>query len=144
MWKRVILITFPFSFVDNPKESYEREKNPYLIQELQTESSGILAWLVRGSIEWHKHGLMIPNKIRLATKEYQDDEDFIGLFIKERCIFEENAEVQFTHRYGQYKKWCDEMGHKVLNSTRFGTELKTRFRHNRKEKGIFYQGLKLK
>ncbi|HQN18497.1 MAG TPA: phage/plasmid primase, P4 family, partial [Syntrophobacteraceae bacterium] len=60
LWQRVHLIPFALSFVDEPHQANERKRDPYLIERLRAESSGILAWLVRGCLAWQREGLRPP------------------------------------------------------------------------------------
>jgi len=143
MWKRIILINLNLSFVDHPKEEYERQRAPNLIEKLKGEAPGILAWLVKGTLKWRKHGLMVPAKVQMGTEEYRRDEDVIGAFLDEYCIVEDNAAVRASDLYQTYTKYCNETGHKPLNSTRFGEEMKDKVDSKRTNKGMYYKGIKL-
>ena len=144
LWKRIILIPLNISFVDNPKEEYERQRHPYLIDKLQKEAPGILAWLVKGTLEWQKHGLTVPAKVEMSTEEYRRDEDIIGHFLEDCCILEDNAETKAQHLYQAYAKYCTEAGHSPLDITRFGGDMKKRVNAQRKTKGVYYKRLKVK
>src|SRR5262249_19861433 len=67
-WRRVRLIEWTQRF-DGTKD----DKN--LEQKLKKELPGILAWIVRGCVEWQKRGLIVPEAIVDATKEYEIESD---------------------------------------------------------------------
>ncbi len=147
-WERIHLIPFKLSFVNEPTKDFERQRDPDLLDKLKAEAPGILAWIVRGSREWTYQGLNPPKTIKAATADYRKDEDIIGHFISDRCVLvkdlvkEVKAEVKAGELYKAYQKWCEEMGHKSINGTRFGKEMKTRF-DSYKERHTYYIGIKL-
>ena len=124
LWQRVHLIPFTLSFVDEPVADNERKRDPELAVKLKAEASGILAWLVRGCLEWQRLGLKPPEIVRQATKEYRQDEDLVGHFIDDACISGKDAEVQAGKLYKAYMEWCKENGHKPINGMRFGKAIK--------------------
>jgi putative DNA primase/helicase len=87
-WQRVLLIPFNLSFVTRePEQEHERRADIYLADKLKEESSGILAWLVRGCLEWQEQkGLHPPQKVKAATADYKMDEDNIAAFVDTCCI----------------------------------------------------------
>lgn len=60
LWKRLILIPFTQAFVDSPRAAHEHQRDAKLAETLRGEASGILAWLVRGCLEWQRDGLKPP------------------------------------------------------------------------------------
>jgi len=84
-WQRVHLIPFNVRFVDDPKAANERPRVKGLPEKLKAEAPGILAWLVRGCIEWQRQGLNPPEIVRSATAEYRHEEDHIAAFLEECC-----------------------------------------------------------
>lgn len=143
LWQRVHLIPFTLSFVDEPHQANERKRDPYLIERLRAESSGILAWLVRGCLAWQREGLRPPDTVKAATEDYRRDEDLLGHFISECCLLSEAASVKAGQLYKAYQSWCEEMGHRPISGTRFGKEMKERFRWTDRTY-IFYLGIGLR
>jgi putative DNA primase/helicase len=144
LWVRLHLIPFNVSFVDNPTKPNERPRNPSLPEDLKGEASGILGWLVQGSLLWQKEGLRPPKTVLTATESYRKDEDLVGNFLSECCIEDENAEAPAGKLYTAYQKWCTEMGHKPMSGTKFGIDMKERFDSYGDRRGIFYMGLGLR
>jgi len=144
LWQRIHLIPFGLSFVDRPEKSHERKADKRLAEKLKAEAPGILAWLVRGFLEYQKHGLNPPEAVLSATEQYRKDEDFIQHFIDERCIVRDNTEVRAGELYQAYKAWCDENGQKAFSGIRFGKEMRTRFDYEDSRRHIYYLGIGLK
>ncbi len=144
LWQRIHLIPFTLSFIDAPKTNNERKRDPNLSEKLKKEASGILAWLVRGCLEWQKHGLNPPKVIKEATSQYKTDEDDVGRFISECCYKGHEAKVKAGTLYDEYKTWCKGLGLAEINGKRFGQYIKDRFEATKRTNtGIYYKGIGL-
>ena len=84
-WSRAILLKWPLSFVENPEQPYERPADKNLDEKIQAEAKGVLARMVRGSMEYLRDGLKIPDKVKEWTREQRASWDDVGLFISEWC-----------------------------------------------------------
>ncbi len=114
------------------------------MDKLKAENSGILAWLLRGCLEWQRTGLNPPDIVKAATSEYQAQEDLLGHFIQEMCTTEPNAKVKAGNLYQAYKQWCINNSHKELSGTRFGERIRQKFDATpRTGTGIYYLGIGL-
>jgi hypothetical protein len=143
-WSRACLIEFGIRFVEHPQAANERKADPHLKEKLKQERSGILAWLVRGCLDWQKRGLVVPAFILLATEKYRDEEDKILQFINECCIIHPNACVKASVLYNTYKGWCEENQFgRGMNATLFGSEVSRRFEKKTTKTGRVYQGIGL-
>jgi putative DNA primase/helicase len=143
LWKRIHLIPFQLSFVDDPQKPFERQAEKNLLKKLKGEAPGILAWFVRGCLKWQKEGLKPPGAVLSATKEYQADEDILKHFEEDCCLKNAQYEESSSNLYTRYKAWCPDMGHYPMSSTKFGREMKKR--HKFEKRGcVYYQGLALK
>jgi putative DNA primase/helicase len=141
LWKRVHLIPFEFTFIEepDPKKPNQMKADKDLPDKLKTEASGILAWLVRGHIEWSEFGLLPPKSVCDATDNYRCDEDIIGHFIVECCITgDEGYRVTPKDLYAAYRKWCEEVGHNALAKKRFIDNMKDRFKIVKNDVIFFY------
>lgn len=87
-WSRAILIKWPLSFVERPEQPYERPADKDLTEKVGAEAKGVLARMVRGSMEYLRDGLKIPDKVREWTREQRASWDDVGLFLSEWCISE--------------------------------------------------------
>ena len=142
-WSRACLVEFGVRFVDTPQAANERKADHELKASLIRERSGILAWLVRGCLEWQRCGLTIPPLILLATSRYRDEEDRLLLFIEECCVVAAQAAVGANELYAAYKAWCKDNQLGSLNGTLFGLEMAKRFEKKRTKTRLIYQGIGL-
>jgi putative DNA primase/helicase len=119
MWRRVRLIPFSVTITDS-------ERDREMAAKLLMEAPGILAWAVRGCLEWQKHGLGMAEAVARATAEYRADSDEIGRFIEARCVVGPDRWVQATELYRAYQAWADSEGIKAMSQTAFGVRLSER------------------
>lgn len=141
-WERVCLIPFPLSFVTRkPDRENERPADINLRQKLLAEESGVLAWLVRGFMQWQERGLDPPPEVIDATKEYRKDEDLIDHFVTECCYTSPDAETSAKDLYAVFKKWWEEnVSRKSISQKRFGGMMTKKFK--RQKSGIYmYLGI---
>ena len=147
MWQRVMLIPFNRSFVDNPRKPNERKRDKNLPEKLKFESSGILAWLTRGCLEWQKQGLNPPKVVKEATADYQKAEDIIRQFLDECSASNPDesttAPISGKELFGRYTSWCAENNLKPMSGTKFGKHAKEIVKWKKTMHGTVYSGLSL-
>jgi putative DNA primase/helicase len=145
IWDRIHLIPFTQRFVDAPQGGNEHLKDKALPKKLQSEAPGILAWLVRGCLDWQRlGGLRPPQSVRLATEKYRTEEDTLGLFIEERLIQKEGASVQARVLYDEYDNWCKDNNLQAMTGTAFGTKIKDKLSHRKSNGLIVYENMGLR
>lgn len=144
-WERLHLIPFTISFVNrDPQESYERRANLNLDKELEKESSGILAWLVRGCLNWQRDGLKPPAAVTEATERYRQDEDMLADWIHECCLREPGAKDKAAKLYASFVAWYHaNIGKNEPSGTWFGKQLSKKFDKHKSEGCIMYHGIAL-
>jgi len=103
----------------------------------EEEMPGILAWLVKGCLEWQQQGLKTPDDVLAATKRYRDEMDVIGTFIDTTCSLNENASATVKELYESYTDWCEVEGEKNISKKLFGMKLGERgFDNYRASRGV--------
>jgi len=127
MWRRVLRVPFNVRFVGDPKLPNERKQDKDLLSKLCSEYSGILAWLVRGCLEWQRQGLNPPAIVIESTEKYREDEDLTGQFCDECLIVGEEYEVTAGNLYRAYGQWCEEYGNNPMSSKAFGQRMTRKF-----------------
>lgn len=100
IWRRLKLV--PFEVVIPPDE-----QDTGLMDKLRVEWPGILAWAVRGCLDWQLHGLQVPDEVKTATDNYRNEEDVLAPFFEERCILQEWAKVTRADLWAEYERWAD-------------------------------------
>jgi putative DNA primase/helicase len=103
-WRRVHLIPFTQQFDPNSE--------PGLEEQLKAESPGILAWAVRGCLEWQATGLNAPTDVKDATEAYRNASDPIRDFLADRCILDPNGYVSLAILWLEYLDWAIQNGEK--------------------------------
>jgi putative DNA primase/helicase len=142
-WRRVHLIPFLHCFIKRTKEHDEN-----LEPKLKAEGPGILAWMVKGCLQWQRLGqLHPPSAVTDATTEYQTESDRLGSFLDECCEPVADATCPASALFKKYQRWADAQqipDNQRLNATTFGTRMKQKFDRAENSKGRFYKGLRLK
>jgi P4 family phage/plasmid primase-like protien len=126
IWRRILLIWYAVSF-GTAEEVARREamrvKDTTLPGALRAEHPGILAWMVRGAVEWYRDGLRPPDTVLEAVETYRREQDRATQFVNDRCIIEEGAWCGFPDMYEAYIIWCKRNGYQCLGKSRFISEL---------------------
>lgn len=109
MRRRIVIIPWTQSFVDNP--------DPNLEAKLNSELPGILAWLVQGATRWYaeheragKDALRPPERCRLEAEEFFEEEDEVGSWLKDNTMrldveSDPKAWTQNKDLYADYLNW---------------------------------------
>ncbi|WP_158544604.1 phage/plasmid primase, P4 family [Blastococcus sp. TBT05-19] len=105
LWRRVKLVPFR-RYVEPDK------RDGRLGEKLLAEAEGILAWAVRGAIEWYADGLQEPETLKAGTSAYREESDRLGEFLADRVeITGERLDVvTLTDLWKSYEDWADEVG----------------------------------
>lgn len=98
IWDRIRLIPFEVSIPTS-------EQDPRLLDKLQAESAGILAWAVRGCQDRLQDGLQPPRKVIQATAAYRAEMDDLGLFLDEHCILKDGVVTSAKALFDAYSQW---------------------------------------
>src|SRR5215211_544264 len=137
IWRRVKLVPFE---VKIPEEEQDKK----LPEKLRAELSGILAWIVRGCVEWQREGLGASEEVRTATEGYRAEMDVLAAFIEDRCVVGPKTSANATDLYHAYQEWCDENGEKWEKQTKFGLRLGERGFRREKAQRVTWHGIGLR
>lgn len=132
-FERIFVVRLTQRFVTHPDPTNPNEhpRDSKLDQTLRAEQSGILAWLVRGCLDWQRDGLNPPESVRMATAEYRAGEDTLAQWQSERCWIGANAEMKAADGYNDYRKWADANGLTPMSGTAFGKKMGKRFKREK-------------
>ncbi len=120
MWERVKLIPFK-QFIPLA----ERDKD--LGEKLKEEGKGILAWMVKGCLDWQKHkDLLQPEQVTTETAIYRNEMDILADFIDDCCIAERTAKVAHSDLYQAYEEWCHQNDEEPIAKRTLTLELQSR------------------
>lgn len=128
IWNRVKLIPFNVSIP-------EAQQDKQLLSKLKAEAQGILAWAVRGCLEWQRIGLAEPDVVKHGVKEYRADMDVFGDFLAERCDLGDGFVATSKELYKEYTDWCEQSGEVPMTQRALGSQLGRRGPRPKKKNG---------
>lgn len=103
-WRRLRLIPFVHQV---PKDKRDPDLKDKLID---NEGPAILAWIIRGAVDYLTHGLQTPASVDTATTAYATDQDTVARFVADRCqTGDTNAmhlRVAIPALRAAYETWC--------------------------------------
>jgi len=137
IWRRLLLVPFLQRF-DGDRQ------NKKLPAQLKAERSGILAWAVRGCLEWHLIGLNPPDSVTIATADYRNSEDIFGRFLADCCVSSKAFAVRFSELYQRLEQWADDAGEFLPSKRAVGTWLDDNGFEKYSAHGRCYRGLMLR
>jgi putative DNA primase/helicase len=143
IWRRIRLI--PWSVTIPPAEQDNK-----LLSKLRKELPGVLAWAVRGCLQWQEEGLGAPEEVRRATGEYRAEMDPLRDFFAERCVIADDAWAMAADLLAAYDRWRVPNNEPEITMTKFGRMLAERgFRKARAKSGpdrgkVLYTGIGLR
>jgi putative DNA primase/helicase len=100
--RRFRIVPFTFKPEKEDKELFDK---------LRPEWPAILAWVIRGAVEWYEHGLgEVPQVVKDETDDYFEAQDDIRTWVAECCVIGPNHFDGSQHLYASYERWCNENG----------------------------------
>lgn len=140
-WRRFLMIDFDRTIAP---ENIDPELQTKLTSEHATE---VMNWIIEGAVKFQAEGITVPDKVKAATKDYEEQADPLGVFLKERCKHDPDAEVSFSELYTAYTKWCAFAGKvKAITPHKFTPRMQAMgyetYRDGRKGRG--FRGLKIR
>lgn len=140
IWRRMQLVPWEADIPASQRDKALKDK-------LLAERDGIFAWLMRGLIDWKKHGLIEPEDVRLATSEYRDDSDTIGRFLRQTCEVGEDTRARpLRVRKGDlfeiYQAWCHQTGSYEMAERAFSKEMAAKRFKDKHSNGSWWIGVR--
>jgi P4 family phage/plasmid primase-like protien len=150
IWRRPQLVPFRVTFAKPGEVAPPGAKlaDKGLPKQLEGELPGILAWMVRGCVEWRADGLGTCEAIAAATREYRNEENIIAQFAAARVEYDRHASVQAGEVYRAYRAWHEETGQdgRAFSVQGFGRKLTKYVEEqnvSKDEKRSLYIGMRL-
>ncbi|WP_010218863.1 DNA primase [Sphingomonas sp. PAMC 26621] len=135
IWRRIKVVLW---------ESHleEHEKDRSLPRKLRDEYSGILAWMVRGALDWMDNGFVEPDSVRDATAEFKADSDPATRFLRACTEPDEQGSVQSSTLYAVFLAWAKAAGETEWSQKGFSGALKSKLT-KKASNGMHWLGIKL-
>jgi len=116
IWRRIHLIEWNVRVSNDDRDNKLSEK-------LLAEREGILRWAVEGCLEWQRIGLAPPGRISSALREYREEQDTIGSFLKEFTVPKTGGLIIKSQLREAYTAFCAREGFPELKAKRFAQEM---------------------
>lgn len=141
IWDRVRLVPFAVRIGDADKIP-----KSVLLAQFAAEAAGILAWMVRGCLEWRAGGIGTPAEVRVAGLDMRAEMDALADFIDEHCTLHPDAWAASADLYAQYAEARAEEREKPMSRKQFAQRLIEKgFVADRASKGVrVWKGIALK
>jgi len=144
IWRRIAKVPYGVTFW-NPDGAEtgppELKQDKALPEKLASEAEGILAWMVRGCLEWQRIGLAMPETVRAATDAYRSHQDIVGQFVEACCIASPEATTTFKALYEALQQWCEANGENTPSRTSVGLWLDSKGFERLETKQRRYRGI---
>ena len=116
-----------------------------LLEALRAELPGILAWAIRGCLEWQRDGLNPPDVVRQASDEYFAEQDSIGNWFAERCERTKGAEITPSRAlYADWREWATVRGEVPGSEKWFSESLQRIAAKKRTNSGVVFLNVRLR
>jgi putative DNA primase/helicase len=116
-WRRIKMIPFKVRIPED-----ERDKN--LLENLQAEREGILAWLVAGAVRWYREGLPENQTVNGMTADYKSQMDLLEDFLNDyTLVLGENLSIETSELYKMYVEYCGDKKIKPMSQNLFGRQM---------------------
>jgi DNA primase len=136
IWRRVKVIPW-----EQHLEAHERDRD--LPNKLRPEYAGILAWMVRGLLDWLDNGFVEPESVQLASADYKHDSDPLSNFLRLCTAPDPQGRVQSSHFYDTFCGWAKAAGETEWKQKGFSQALKAKGLVNKASNGIHWLGIRL-
>ncbi|MBW8846764.1 MAG: bifunctional DNA primase/polymerase [Burkholderiales bacterium] len=98
MARRLVLVPFRAAFNGSAAD-------PEMPAKLRAEAPAILAWMVRGAVDWAAGGLGIPPVVRAASEEYMADHNDVEQWLGDSCDMAHAEKEKASTLYDSFARW---------------------------------------
>jgi putative DNA primase/helicase len=130
LWRRLKKIPFRRSipYADRNKDLKA------ILRDEDLGGKAVLAWAVRGAMEWYKNGLQEPASVTMEVAAYRQDQDRFGQFITDCLDYSPGHVVPLNDMYETYKMWCKVTNEMPKRQPQFIKSMDARgVKHNRND-----------
>lgn len=139
-WERVLIIPFNLSFVNRePRADNERRADRDLPAKLREELPGILAWMVRGCLQYQLDGLRPPAVVLSATAEKRRSDDILADFVDDCLVVGDGNSASASDLYSLFEEWwIRNISKNPIKQKKFGMMMMKRYSRDRSGSGGTY------
>ncbi len=141
-WRRIRVVPFETTFVDDPIQPHERKKIKNIDDLIENWKSAFMSILLVKYKHYIQHGIDEPNKVLIQTHQYQNNSDIFMEFIGEKIISTDNREyVTLEDLWKEFRHWYKESGKqdKKITRTDLRADMEIKLGESYKNKYIGYR-----
>ncbi|MFN3076373.1 MAG: phage/plasmid primase, P4 family [Alphaproteobacteria bacterium] len=121
------------------------ERDPSLPRKLEAEWGGILAWAIRGCLDWQRIGLAPPKAVIEATEKYLSEEDGFAGWLDECCEVASRHWETTATLFRSWNAWAERNGEQAWTAKRFNQVMEQRgFEPSKRAGARVYLGLQVR
>jgi putative DNA primase/helicase len=141
-FNRFFIVTFLISL---KLEDCDPSIKEFLLNDADAQKA-IFAWLVQGCYDWQDYGLLPPDTVNAARKDYQKSMNPLASFVKLECVLDENEETTTELLWQRFLTVASPDEHKIVKGKgSFGLYLtKLGFESVHRETGNVRLGIRLR
>lgn len=105
---------------------------------IEQEGGQVLHWMVEGAKKFCDLGCRVstPKCVAKQTTEYVGGEDWMGMFLEEKCLIGDSQSVSGSALYEAYRRWADDNGEFKRRNRDFAKALEERGFIKEKRHGV--------
>lgn len=123
IWRRLLVVHWDQTIPEAERGDFEAVVGRFVRQ----EGPGILNWMIAGVCDYLTNGLVIAPSVSADTRDYRDDMDPVGEFMRACVSAVPGRKVQAHALYEAYISWSLANAKKAVTQTRFGKRIKQSF-----------------
>nr|WP_301335256.1 DNA primase family protein [Methylobacterium fujisawaense] len=135
IWRRLLVVHWDQTIPEGERGDFEAVVGRFVRQ----EGPGILNWMIEGVCDYLTHGLVIAPSVSADTRDYRDDMDPVGEFMRACVSAAAGRKVQAHAMYEAYISWSLANAKKAVTQTRFGKRIKQSFDKSEIGGRLWYQ-----
>lgn len=142
IWRRVKLIPW-LQNIDKPPAGAVNwpKKDPELAGKLRAEASGIFNRLVDGVLDWLENGLVEPEEVTRATKDYRTESDPLARFLTLCTQAQDDGRVQSSKLHELFTAWCKAAGEREWSQKGFSQAMLDKGFEKKASDGMHWLGI---
>ncbi|MFE5547268.1 phage/plasmid primase, P4 family [Streptomyces sp. NPDC056534] len=114
-WRRLAMVPFPYTFVREPSNDFERTGDSTLKTRLagQAQREAVLAWLIAGAKRWYQSNRTMPDHppaVQDATRQWRMESDVIMRYWAERLVPDYDSHVMSKELMADLNHFLNEIG----------------------------------
>jgi P4 family phage/plasmid primase-like protien len=112
-WRRIKVVHFPTSYVENPVRPHERQKDPLIGEKLSRCLWAFVAILIEYYRRFKTAGLLESEAITKATQQYQTENDIVDEFCQEHLVDEDGHVEKWMDILNAFRSWAKALGRPI-------------------------------